>query len=618
MLWPYAVLTFVTLVLFKLSLTVAAIVALAATLGYFLSDLRRIPRRIIIVCAAGVIAGALLFALRLPLLKPEIAPPESGTATVTGVSRKSVTVLTESGGKIRLTGIKREELPPKYARINFTCTLQEMPNSSFSTFERLSGVRAWCRVVNLKVVTKPEGKLADFRKRTLDFLYGKFARVASDEPGKRSLIAAFLLGDTDELTAEELDAFRDMGLMHLFAVSGLNIALLFGLIYLPFRFAGLPGFGSALGYAVATGFLLLLDFPVPLLRAWLFMTIGLAMRLIDRRITSSALLFLTAVVVELLFPLSTFTISFILSFGITAAILIFYEPILFCFAARNKIRNFIASHAALTLAAGLPAMVLSFFLFGSANPLSLMYNLLLVPFSGLYLFASLIYLAFEPARYIIIGLDQLYLRFAAWHSNYVSAYFPLANKNMQLAAMVAVLAILAMLYVLSERDRLWSARRNLRYAVPLIAIILILPYVFMAYPTTAFYAVPNKVWMYNERQITFTGAQIFTDGKSTEPRYCFPVTGKNEYARPRGLPPEILINGKHCFVFTGRMRPENWAPNILERCTSLHVFQSKTMHTSSSEWDELFRLFGYRGRVEIRKFFTWYGDRTGSCVRESL
>ena len=297
MLWPYVVFTFITLVLFRLGLHIAAVAALLASLLYFLSDFRRMPRRWIFICLAGVIAGALLYYIRLPLLSPQAAPAESGNATVTGISRKSVIVTTDNGGKLRLTGFKKENLPQKYARVSYACTQQTMPDSTFSVFEKLSGVHAWCRVTKLQVLGTAGGRLARYRAATLDFLYAKFNRVSPDE---HSLIAAFLLGDTDELSADELDAFRDMGLMHLFAVSGLNIALLFGLIYLPFRTAGLPALGSALGYAVATGFLLLLDFPVPLLRAWLFMTLGLGMRLLDRRITSGALLFLTAVIVELL------------------------------------------------------------------------------------------------------------------------------------------------------------------------------------------------------------------------------------------------------------------------------------------------------------------------------
>lgn len=611
MLWSYAVFSFITIVLFRLGFCVAATVALIATLLYFLSDFRRIPRRWIFVCIAGVIAGALLYYMRLPQLAPQATLPEAGNATVTGVSRKSVIATTDSGVRLRLTGLKKENLPQKYARISYTCTIQEMPDSTFAAFERLSGVQAWCRVTVLKTTGAPDSRLARFRSATLEFLHAKFSRISPD--GSRSLIAAFLLGDTDELTAEELDAFRDMGLMHLFAVSGLNIALLFGLIYLPFRAAGLPALGSALGYVVATAFLLLLDFPVPLLRAWLFMTLGLGMRILDRRITSGALLFLTAVIVELLFPLSTFTISFILSFGITAAILLFYEPIHFCFAQSSKIGNWIAAHISLTLAAGLPAFVLSFALFGSANPLSLIYNLLLVPFSGLYLFVSLVYLGFEPARYLLIGLDHLYLRFADWHSAYVQAHFPVAEPHAQTAIAGLTVMLLAALYVFALRDRLWSVRKNLSWLLPALLLVLSAPYAFTRYPERAIYAVPNQVWLYQNKTLLTDGKKLFPE--TIDPRTCFPVHSRNNAAARKNAPApqEIRRIGQNCIVFAGSMKPEFWSPNALAGCSTIHLFVARKIKANATEWEQLFAAFGYKGKVAVRNYFVWYADRPLAC-----
>ncbi len=611
MLWPYAFFTFVAAVLFRSGFLAAAIICTATAAGFLIADFRRSDRSLFIASVAGgIVLGAWLFILRLNILSAPAALPLSGEAQVIGVSRKSVVIQNDQRLKLRLTGLKKEQLPAKHSRVSYRCSIQVVPESTFMVFERLSGVASWCRVNEIKTLKQPEGFLVQFRKKTLDYLHAKF-----DKMGERSLIAAFLLGDTDDLTPQELDAFRDMGLMHLFAVSGLNIALLFAILYLPFRFAGIPSLGAALGYTVATAFLLLLDFPVPLLRAWLFMTIGLGMRLLDRRIPSWALLFLTAIVVELLFPLSTFSMSFILSFGITAAILVFYEPLHFCFAAKNKFLNLLSEHTALTLAAGLPALVLGYLLFGSAQPLSLLYNLLLVPFSGLYLFTSLVFMAFEPAKYLLFALDTLYLKFAAWHAAYVSTAFPSAEKTTQIVSLVCIAVALAILYVLKIRHRLWSARRNLLYIAPAAAAILILPYLLATYPAEAIYAVPNKVWIYSDRKIISTGAQLFADGRPAEPKYCFPVRGKAEIAPSKNQPAEILISGNRCFVFTGRMKPETWRPDILARCASLHVFQSKKMQTSSSEWDEMFRLFGYKGKVAIRKFFTWYADKPLACAK---
>lgn len=613
MLWPYVVFTFVSLTLFALGFVAAGVVSLCAMAVWLVADYRRIERRLLPAIAAGIAGGVLLFTLRTSALQQrEVA--ESGEAVVSGLSRKSIVISTGNGNKIRLTGLRREQLPVKYARIAYQCTQQPMPEATFSAFERLSGVSAWCRAVNIRLLAAPTGKFIVWRQAVMGYLTEKFSRL-----GEKSLIAAFLIGDTDSLSTAELEAFRDMGLMHLFAVSGLNIALLFAIIYLPFRFARLPALGAAIGYTVASGFLLLLDFPVPLLRAWLFMTIGLGMRLIDRRITSWALLFLTAVIVELLFPLSTFTISFILSFGVTAAILLLYQPIYFCFAPASKFGRLCSAHLALTLAAGLPAMIMGFFLFGSANPLSLVYNLLLVPFSGLYLFSSLIYFLFEPARHLLILLDALYLKFADLHLHLISSRFPYGDGAIQRVVLSILAVALVLLVALSLRHRLWLVKRRIALMTLLLAILLCVPYAFASYPQQAFYALPNQVWIYHEGKLTITGKKIFAE--NADPRLCFPLREKNAATLTAENSAAGEIHRDHsgrCYLFAGRLRPEAWGNNALKNCHSIEIFQSKKQETASAEWDQLFRLFGFQGKTTLRKFFTWYGDKPAPCIKEII
>ncbi len=314
-----------------------------------------------------------------------------------------------------------------------------------------------------------------------------------------------------------------------------------------------------------------------------------------------------------LFPLSTFTISFILSFGITAAILLFYAPIHFCFAQRGKIGNFIAAHISLTLAAGLPAFVLSLALFGSANPLSLIYNLLLVPFSGLYLFTSLIYLAFEPARYLLLALDHLYLRFADWHSAYVHAYFPVAEPRTQTVVAGLTVVLLAALYVFALRDRLWSVRKNLYWLLPALLLMLSAPYAFTRYPERAIYAVPNQVWLYENKALLSNGKKLFPE--TADPRTCFPVHSRANAApsETSSAPQEIRRIGNTCIVFAGSMKPELWPPTALTGCSAVHLFLSRKMKANTTEWEQLFAAFGYKGKVAVRNYFVWYADQPLGC-----
>jgi hypothetical protein len=149
-------------------------------------------------------------------------------------------------------------------------------------------------------------------------------------------------------------------------------------------------------------------------------------------------------------------------------------------------------------------------------------------------------------------------------------------------------------------------------------VLLFLPYFLITYPGSALYAVPNKVWFYREKRLVSSGVVIFADGKTSEPRSCFPIREKIQAHGNASLPPEIIQIHERCFIFTGRMKPETWPPAALKGCAKLDVFQSRKMQTAAREWDELFRLFGYRGQVEIRKFFTWYGDKPLACVKSEV
>jgi len=604
--WPYAFFAFVIASLCLTGHLVAGAMAAVAATGFLALELRRTPRKFLWFIALGAVLGMTLAFVRSSS-ESRSMPITSGEALVTGVSKKSVVVLV-NGSKLRLTGFKKDSLPQKYSRVRYTCEVQTPPESTFMAFERLSGVVGWCRSQTISTLEEPRGLLHELRQKTLTLL-----RTCFNLMGEHSLIAAFLLGDTDEVSPRELAAFRDMGLMHLFAVSGLNIALLFALIYLPFRFFGIGALGSALGFIVASAFLLLLDFPVPLLRAWLFMAIGLLMRLIDRRIPPWTLLFLTACITELLFPLSTFSMSFILSFGVTAAILIFYEPIRFCFGERNRFLNLVSDHVALTLAAGFPALILSFLLFQSASPFSLIYNLLLVPFSGLYLFAALVFLLFEPVRFVLHGLDLFYLRFADWHINFVTNLLPAPDDRTQAIVLGALALALLALWYLAYWHRLWSVRRHLRFIVPVVLVLLALPYFFARSPTSALYAVANKVWLYDAGTLRSSGQALFED---VEPQTCFPVRSRETIKASLAM--DFHSIGGRCIIFAGRMRPETWSAALFKTCSSVELYQSKSISTTPTQWREMFALFGYQGPVNLRKYFTWYADTSAPCVKEKL
>lgn len=600
MAWPVAFFTFVALSLGASNLLFPAVLAALASLAAFFSAWRRYGHAFRPALVVGAFFGAGIFFLRADFFA-EKDPITRGTARVNTVSRRSVVLTLENHSRLRLIGFSDEKLPLKGALLEFACEPMPVPAGDFAVFERLSGIHLWCKKQYSKTLAEP--RLAEFRSAALDFLHRRFAAI-----GEQSLIAPFLLGETETMPTQTLTAFRDMGLMHLFAVSGLNVALLFALLYVPFRWVGIPAVGGALGFLVATAFLLLLDFPVPLFRAWLFLAIGLLARLFDRKIGPWTLLFLTALFVEILIPLSTFTVSFILSFGITAAILLFYQPLFFCFNSKNRVRKLLASHIALTLAAGLPAFILSYLLFSNAQALALVYNLLLVPFSGLYLLSALVYILFDGALVVVQWLDALYLWFAELHATYAMRYLPVPNAPMIFLAIAVISLLLSIILYLQKNNRLWSVRRHLRIVIFFLAIALALPWLLGQRARQAFYAVPNKIHYFDAGTFYVAGESLFA---AETPAICLPITTKIE----RRVPAGVIMLGDHCFAFASALKPELWRTNEFAACGSMQLFQAKSSKTVADAWKKLFRLFGLRGEVYLRNYFTWYADRALGCAK---
>ena len=131
---------------------------------------------------------------------------------------------------------------------------------------------------------------------------------------ENALPEALLIGVRDNLPPEEAQAFRDVGLAHLLAISGLHVGLLAGALLLPLRLWT----GRKTQLCVLAGFLLcycaLLDFSAPVVRASLLMVIAAGRRIVRRApdpLTALAAAFLLILVFR---PLDLFSASFQLSF----------------------------------------------------------------------------------------------------------------------------------------------------------------------------------------------------------------------------------------------------------------------------------------------------------------
>lgn len=162
-------------------------------------------------------------------------------------------------------------------------------------------------------------------------------RVMAQIPGDAGAVAAALItGHRTVIGETTLDAFRDAGLAHLLAISGLHVGLAAGIVFVGLRLLlnlwpplalRLPAKKLAAAGALAAAFLyaLLAGATVPTQRAFLIVAMVLAAVMVDRRGISLRMLAWGAVVVLLVQPESLLGPSFQMSFAAAVALVSAYE-----------------------------------------------------------------------------------------------------------------------------------------------------------------------------------------------------------------------------------------------------------------------------------------------------
>ena len=149
----------------------------------------------------------------------------------------------------------------------------------------------------------------------------------------KGLFQALVLGVETQLPREYLEKLKKQGLYHQLAISGFNLAVIFGLIYwlcffilkrTPVVFWGHPLQNICYLIALPGAFfvLMLSGFAPSALRAFVFLFLWGISRLLYRNTTSISVLFLTALVLIFASPHLITSLSFQLSFIATFALLI--------------------------------------------------------------------------------------------------------------------------------------------------------------------------------------------------------------------------------------------------------------------------------------------------------
>ena len=252
----------------------------------------------------------------------------------------------------------------------------------------------------------------DLRDKLYQIILGP--KEGSHEAG---IIKALLFGKRDALSQETISAFSGSGSMHILAVSGLHVGIVYLLIQsllwlIPGRI--LPkSFKVAISLFLLWSFALVTGLKAPVNRAVLMLTLFEFGKLIGRKGNGLNLLAAAALVILLIDPNQIYDLGFQLSFSAVLSILLFYQPINLLIKTKNKILQWIWSLTAVAIAAQIGTIGISLFHFHQFPMLFFLSNIALIPIAYLMIALGMLCLIFLWIEPLVVFLRLMLLKLSA-------------------------------------------------------------------------------------------------------------------------------------------------------------------------------------------------------------
>lgn len=242
-----------------------------------------------------------------------------------------------------------------------------------------------------------------------------------------AILIALTTGDKASIDSDLRASFATAGLMHVLAVSGLHI----GIIYLILCWLVKPlefyKHGKLLRMSIIVGALWLYAFftgmSPSVSRAVLMFSFVVIGETSGRRYASENALFASAFLLMIFNPNIIFEAGFQLSYLAVFGIFRLYKPIYDWFYLKNRIADKIWSLCALSIAAQLATTPLSLYYFNQFPTYFLMGNLLIVPLVGFVIQGAVLFLAvsfYSPVSDFIGLIVNYILKIMTGYSDWVS------------------------------------------------------------------------------------------------------------------------------------------------------------------------------------------------------
>lgn len=243
---------------------------------------------------------------------------------------------------------------------------------------------------------------------------------------QKQIALGLILGNSNWMDKTYKEEIKKLGLMHLFAASGLHLGILYFVLYFPL--SRIFGRKSSISFLVPLPilyyYLLILEFPYTLVRAYIFYLIYSIQMIFNKKSWVGDLLINTFILMIFIFPFSVINLSTILSFLSVSGILIFYNFLKELFVTidlfpnynwkeklKNWIYKFFIEQLLLIFSATIFLQPILIYVFRGYSLLSPLYNMIFVPYVSLLLPYLFFMVIFDFLFSEILVLDSLRIFF---------------------------------------------------------------------------------------------------------------------------------------------------------------------------------------------------------------
>ncbi len=256
--------------------------------------------------------------------------------------------------------------------------------SRASAVSYYDGEPAWQQVVRQKAKAAQETLVARLER----------SGVSSET---LALSEALVVGKRDDLSRETKQAYRQVGVSHLLALSGMHLGIIYGFLYFIFirwvRFSQWRWHALPLILLLLWGYAMVAGMPVSLVRAALMLTVLTILHLMGYNTDPLHPLALSAIIILLIAPTELLSISFQLSFAAVFFILALWQPLSERFERMTWAVEVILVSCVASLGT-LPLIAYHFHQVPLAGPLL---SLILIPLTTLYIYLTIAAMLFPIA-----------------------------------------------------------------------------------------------------------------------------------------------------------------------------------------------------------------------------